>query len=509
MGFEDFSFENKQPQKVEREEEKKLDARLGFESMEQREVIENFLDHSILSNYKKIDEGHNGIIGLVDLVDLQKEYLELVEEAQISGMNIDEEKLMNVFQERFGALLETDDKMAAKMLKIFSVEKANHEAAVQTKMYELIEKAKTDNPEKKYASTPKIYFNRSVDLRLHPELKDKINHDDVHIDEKVNVMAMDFLRGENYDYYMHKEALLAKGFSEEECEGKDYHWMQLQLSSLGIKGFAVGMDDAGFKLEDTKQLNKNNIEALSKFLANVPERAMPKEVFEKVRNTLDLAHEHNVFHRDLHERNLFLHLNEARELIDVSIIDWGESKILPEISGLKESERKQLVYGDRTESYLDDSYILKYEKLLVSDKELMQKEKAEFMTEISQSLQILKKGVVNPDELKTNKKLVAYQNLLEEVEYSLENEVTNKDFIKNLDRNFDNFSTSVVLDPAAYLEKFRLKLALWLDVVEGEYGEAVNKSKLAEYLEQSKSDKPYIENDRERFVKYLKEKAEQ
>ncbi|HRH22351.1 MAG TPA: hypothetical protein PLJ58_04055, partial [bacterium] len=88
MGFEDFKIENKQPEKLEREEKQERDERLGFESMEQREVIENFLDHSILSNYKKIDEGHNGIIGLVDLVDLQKEYLELVEEAQISGMDI-------------------------------------------------------------------------------------------------------------------------------------------------------------------------------------------------------------------------------------------------------------------------------------------------------------------------------------------------------------------------------------------------------------------------------------
>jgi hypothetical protein len=509
MGFEDFKIENKQPEKLEREEKQERDERLGFESMEQREVIENFLDHSILSNYKKIDEGHNGIIGLVDLVDLQKEYLELVEEAQISGMDISEEKLMNVFQERFGELLETDDKMAAKMLKIFSVEKASHEAAVQTKMYDLIEKAKLDNPDKKYASTPKIYFNRSVDLRLHPELKEKINHDDVHIDEKVNVMSMDFLRGENYDYYVHKEALLARGFSEEECDGKDYRWMQLQLSSLGIKGFAVGMDDAGFKLEDTKQLNKNNIEALSKFLANVPERAMPKEVFEKVRNTLDLAHEHNVFHRDLHERNLFLHLNEARELIDVSIIDWGESKILSEISGLKESEKKQLVYGDRTGAHLDDDYILKYEKLLISDEELAQKEKEEFMTEISQSLQIIKERAANPDELKTNPKLKAYEKLIEEIEYLTENEAEDKDFIENLDRELGNFSSLMISDPAADLQQFRLKLALWLDVIKGEHGAAVDENKVAEYLEQNKSSKLYIEKDKESFVKYLKEKAEQ
>jgi serine/threonine protein kinase len=308
---------------------------------------------------------------------------------------------------------------------------------------------------------------------------------------------------------VHKEALLARGFSEEECDGKDYRWMQLQLSSLGIKGFAVGMDDAGFKLEDTKQLNKNNIEALSKFLANVPERAMPKEVFEKVRNTLDLAHEHNVFHRDLHERNLFLHLNEARELIDVSIIDWGESKILSEISGLKESEKKQLVYGDRTGAHLDDDYILKYEKLLISDEELAQKEKEEFMTEISQSLQIIKERAANPDELKTNPKLKAYEKLIEEIEYLTENEAEDKDFIENLDRELGNFSSLMISDPAADLQQFRLKLALWLDVIKGEHGAAVDENKVAEYLEQNKSSKLYIEKDKESFVKYLKEKAEQ
>ena len=499
MGFEDFSFENKQPQKVEREEEKKLDARLGFESMEQREVIENFLDHSILSNYKKIDEGHNGIIGLVDLVDLQKEYLELVEEAQISGMNIDEEKLMNVFQERFGALLETDDKMAAKMLKIFSVEKANHEAAVQTKMYDLIEKAKTDNPDKKYASTPKIYFNRSVDLRLHPELKEKINHDDVHIDEKVNVMSMDFLRGENYDYYVHKEALLAQGFSQEECEGKGYEWMRANLSSLGL----VGMEGTNFGADDLKHLNRSNLEALSKFLGQ--RKALPEEVFEKVRNTLDLAHENNIFHRDLHERNLFLQLDENREIVDVSIIDWGEAKVLPEISGLKETEKKQLVYGEQKKDFVLDDYILKYEQFFVSKSAAEQKEKAEFMEEISRSLRIIKERASNPDEMKTNKKLQAYQELLEEVEYLVENEVMDKNFIKNLDRNFDNFSALVVPED---LEKFRLKLSLWLDFVESHEG-VVDKEKLGTYLEGNKSAKLYIENDRERFVKYLKEKAEQ
>ena len=499
MGFEDFSFENKQPQKVEREEEKKLDARLGFESMEQREVIENFLDHSILSNYKKIDEGHNGIIGLVDLVDLQKEYLELVEEAQISGMNIDEEKLMNVFQERFGALLETDDKMAAKMLKIFSVEKANHEAAVQTKMYDLIEKAKTDNPDKKYASTPKIYFNRSVDLRLHPELKEKINHDDVHIDEKVNVMSMDFLRGENYDYYVHKEALLAQGFSQEECEGKGYEWMRANLSSLGL----VGMEGTNFGADDLKYLNRSNLEALSKFLGQ--RKALPEEVFEKVRNTLDLAHENNIFHRDLHERNLFLQLDENREIVDVSIIDWGEAKVLPEISGLKETEKKQLVYGEQKKDFVLDDYILKYEQFFVSKSAAEQKEKAEFMEEISRSLRIIKERASDPDEMKTNKKLQAYQELLEEVEYLAENEVMDKNFIKNLDRNFDNFSALVVPED---LEKFRLKLSLWLDFVESHEG-VVDKEKLGTYLEGNKSAKLYIENDRERFVKYLKEKAEQ
>jgi|GEM_PF-2530200 len=476
-----------------------------FEFFEQRDLIEKFLDHAILNNYQKIDSGQNGIIGLVDIQTVKNDYLNLVSESKLGFVDVDDTRLDKVFKERFGALPENDDKMVTKMLKIYSDEKADNEAQIQTEMFKLVKGAKETAPNKDYAEIPNIYFNRSVDLKLYPHLKDKLLHDEVRVDEdKVNVLAMDYLRGENLDYYLHKETLLAHGYSLEDCQGANYQWMQKNISDLAIKGFALAMENDNFSTNELKRLNRENLSALAKFLSQ-NDNEIPESVFKQIKNTMDLAHDNEIYHRDLHERNLFLRLNEKREIQGASIIDWGEAIHLNIPENSESMEKKSLIYGDENEQYLSDSYIFKYEKLLASAEVIEQHERMAFFNKIDTSLITIKKLLLNSDlDGKSLELSQAYQDMIEELGFISEDTNTLDKLLPELDNEFKNFSDLAIVNDD--LDKFRLRIALWRDFI------ATHQNMLteADFINYLSNEKPshlrYLENEKAKLIEYSQKK---
>ncbi len=492
-------FENFEVNKIKEPEKKEMPEKVARESGEQRERIEDVLDQAILKKYQKIDEGHNGVIGLVDLNDAETEYKDLAHHDQ-QLEDLDDDSLHQLFQERFGELAEDEDRLAIKMLKIFSTERAENELSAHSKVYDLLEQAKLDD-EKSYASVPKLYFNRSVDLEAHPDLREKLGRDRVMVDKNVNVLAMDFLQGENLDYYLHKETLLAKGYGAEECEGKDYRWMQLQLSGLGVKGFSLATEEAS--KEDAQKINRNNLEAMARFLASEKKDLIATAIFDKVKNTLDLAHENGVFHRDLHERNLFLELAEDRRVNDVVIIDWGEAKILESLEAMSKSEIAQVVYDDGDGLRLSDEYIFKYDKLLNTQaKEIV--DENEQLVQVARDFWSRAQEMIVKKENSGDKKKLAYDHMKEELAYLVENESDGERFLDNVDREFDYFASVLTPDDK---EKLSLKTALWLEFVE-DHQELIDYESLRDYLASKDLKLNYLKNDQDKFIKYLQQKIE-
>jgi serine/threonine protein kinase len=489
MGLENFNWE--QPQAS---QEDKVEV---FESEAEHERAQELLDVEAVKNYQKVGEGHNGVIGSVDLLALERSYAEAADKSELT-----DEKWRTVFKESFESLPDEDDKVAIKMLKIYSDSKAENEAEVQSKVYGLIEEAQQGGVGAKYATVPKVYFNRKVDLDAHPELRDKLNQDHIAAEKSVNILSMDFLRGEDLDRYLHTEALIAKGYSPEECQGRDYQWLQLQLSSQGIKGFNMVVGDGGLlEKEVAQRTNKTNLESLAKFLAQEKPGLLAPEVFEKLKNTLDLAHEHNIFHRDLHERNVFLQLGEEREVSEVSIIDWGEAKIFSGMDNLSQVEKDQIVYDDGDQKRLSDAAIFKYERLLGPE---LGDKKDEKLLAVESALGVLAmvKELVGKEELVGDKRQVAYEEMRSELSYLLE-EPEAKNFLDNVEREFDYFSGTVTMDD---IKKLEVKLGLWLEFIK-DHQELVDEERLAEYLEAKMPSNLALKSSQKKVVEYLKIKT--
>lgn len=170
-------------------------------------------------NWQEIDK-------LLHAGKLDFDYIDILEQIRsFKGEGLDEgskkefingvlEKMLNKSQKidegKEAIILEyaKKGKGLARILKIFNSVDFSREIKLHKKAYQIIEKARKENKDKKFARIPKIYLKKT--FKVHDsEVKKKLSKQGVRLsqDGKINLMVMDFIKGRDLFCYMLTELL--------------------------------------------------------------------------------------------------------------------------------------------------------------------------------------------------------------------------------------------------------------------------------------------------------------
>jgi len=84
--------------------------------------------------------------------------------------------------------------------------------------------------------------------------------------------------------------------------------------------------DPGLLYFEREKVFGENIKKMIGYLAKT-DFVLPDTILKRVQNTVDLLHQHNFFHRDLHEKNIMLTERDDGGIDEVFLIDFGLSTV--------------------------------------------------------------------------------------------------------------------------------------------------------------------------------------
>jgi len=311
------------------------------DSQEEADFLEVYLEthiEAILERYRKVNEGNNGIVGLVDLRELGEEALSLIRKSS-EGEDIPYQ-------------------MAIKMLKIYSGTGAGiREAKMQSKASELISQSSDNNG---LASVPKIYFAREVEIE-ETSTCERMESDGVILGDgnKAEVILMDFIEGDDFAVYLYKEVAKAhprlRDIKERIDSGEDLSLQELLDRVSSALEFSQSADrwDA-FK---NRRIDNENHKKMIDYLSESG-FVLDSDFVDSVHRTVSLWNSRGFNHNDLHERNIIV--PKQGGIKKPVIVDFGSSTI---------DEAGEDVSG-RDSLFLDDNYVSNvYRKLTVNSEQ--------------------------------------------------------------------------------------------------------------------------------------------
>lgn len=344
--------------------------------------FDDYLKTEILLKSKKINEGNNGVIGVVDLdyFPPQAGQASNQEAEQKSGDKSSTDK--------------THTKLATKILKIYQFGAGEQEFSMQKRVSDLINEANSDE----FIKVPQIYFYRQLEVNDNDSaLQEKLEFDGIDLSsKKCDLMLMDLIPGEDLGTYLYKEIVKRADnrdllndqelidFREEIKAGNT----QPDLARLNeVVDLVVGLtfgDQQADAMTVTKIEQANHLKII-KFLQS-KNFQLDKNKFDKIEKTLTYLHKNGIYHRDLHERNIMLTYDEAGEIADFYLVDFGSATDLKDNS---ESE----AYQDKDKNYLyrDDKSILRiYQALTKNPVDLKQEKSLKLLNNLERTSQRLK-----------------------------------------------------------------------------------------------------------------------
>lgn len=435
----------------------------NLESKEFERHLEDLLIH-----YKRINEGAEGIIGLIDL----NEY--------------DSEDLKNFFGEEVLDEIGVDKRLAVKMLKVYiDGRRAVEEGNLQKNAREaLLQAGITD------VSIPKVYYNNELEITS-PTLRAELESDEVYLkDNKVGIILMDLIPGQDLSDFLLKETIkrhpdLKEYRDQDVLDSMDYKNLE-SIVAIGLGQQQISdQEDAYIQRQKEKQNDKLLINFLSKtdFILN-------PEILNRLEKALPVLHKAGIYHRDLHKRNLMFSNTTDGNLEQVYIIDFGKS------IETKSTSRDDIYIEDDI-IYKEDEYLLRIYKSLTRPRSDQEKE-AYFLTLARPLLAIqqnekLKKSYVS-FFIKSQKKL---ESIKEGKDY--------QQVIKKIDRMIQDFSNSVISETASQ-ENFNLQLALWNELATQD-PDSIRYiiDSLKEVQKRNSNRSPYFYNQVAHLISYLEE----
>lgn len=387
-----------------------------------------------LGTHSKINEGTQGIITLVNPGDIDAEMAETL----FKGSQAPEKRL------------------ALKMMKVYtSAEHAEEEARIQQLANEIVKKYDSDHPELPIRmGVPEIYFGGQVKL-VSGQLKNKLEEEGVFVhDDTIGVVLMDCLEGEDLATRLYGEIAKRYKPAEDELHLIDlkHQLVQYSESPLELRGDeyfktvqayaheALHFEQPGGKSGDewerefeARKIEQGNFKKLISFLGKNG-YILDAGLLDTFKTMVSLLHENNIYHRDLHERNIMITPNLDGTVKALNIIDFGLAKQV----GQTETE----VYEHHGKQLIPDEYILNAYSGLTEP--LAQKEQREFFDKLNRMLRMVKNNKIEEYSLwaKQAKELVSKidSETDEELQAELLDETVDlvEDFVK---RNIaDSFS---------------------------------------------------------------------
>lgn len=321
--------------------EKKTENR---KDLEVKSTIDQIFVRYMLEKSKKINEGEQGSIHLIDVSDLTQSILE----HEGGEIHFEEEKYRDYLDQKLLTFFGVDsrsEKRVIKMLKIFNEEKGDAEYEAQKIAYHLTPK------DTRYAQVPQIYkSNADYEILKNPALKDSLEKQGILSSEGLYYMIMDYVEGQDFYTYLLGKVLEKEGHPREEIQKHSFEEMLekvkqiLPWEEVNYQKVASPADEE----REQQEVGKKNFYTLKKYCQK-KDIKIPASITEKVEKTLKKWHENDFYHRDLHARNVMLELDENGNPLEPYIIDFGSSK---KISSLEKP------YEDEHQKYRRDENIL-------------------------------------------------------------------------------------------------------------------------------------------------------
>ncbi len=304
-----------------------------------QEMAELYLE-VMLSEYRKFDEGNDGIVGIVDTSRFEPEFLDRLTKDRVEQ--------------------DPPDELALKILKICShPSAAKREAALQQAAFVALRDAESG------VRVPQVYYADQVQI-THESIRENLRSQGVRLspEHAVGMVMMDVAEGEDFATYLYKEIatmhpklrdlgqMIQEGGSVQISElidrvsqALDFHtpknqfddFQQRRIANENQKRIVDFLYENGFVLnEDFLQALRRGITALNKA---------------------------GIRHNDLHERNIMGVVDAEGAIASPTIIDYGRSTK----SGAFEQ--------GKAEGALDDMYVYHaYKRLTIPREERKKKQ---------------------------------------------------------------------------------------------------------------------------------------
>ena len=267
-----------------------------------REILEKALNKGV-----KLNEGNDGIILELDIDDFP------------------EEAKNYFFPDKKG---DSEDALIAKTLKIFIPGKISEEFNRNKEAHDLVEEesSKPGN-EEKYAKVVKPYFSKELEIK-NELIKEKLKKLGVNIQDKVSILVEDYIVGENFSLHVFKKIMdknnYLKVLKEEVLEWQKEKNLNHEEENVVHKQILVSLGIQKNIMADEYQESLRIADRLKEFMKD-SDITIDKRIIDKVINTVNLLNENDIYHNDLHERNIMIKLDDDGNPLDVFIMDFGKA----------------------------------------------------------------------------------------------------------------------------------------------------------------------------------------
>lgn len=274
-----------------------------------KERIERFIDtrlnQLLEENCQKVNEGNNGAILKLNINDVPEDLLVSLRES--------------------GIVLNTDQ--AVKVMKFYSGGRGLNEFQMQQQAYELVSE---QSEYAQIAKIPKPHLYR--DLAILPSVRERLKQMGIKkINDKVELLVMDFVPGEDLATIMFREIIRTSPKTRDLLHHLDrLGFEDLERELPRALGFAetktVYRDEADRQSQEKRQQIKR-YNTIHSELSKQGFRLHPA-ILLQVKNAMNLMHENGMSHRDGHHRNFMITGDPSVNAVnapEVYIIDFGSS----------------------------------------------------------------------------------------------------------------------------------------------------------------------------------------
>ena len=208
---------------------------------------------------------------------------------------------------------------AVKLLKVYSPEQGKKE-------YEMLERAHTlvaeaPNPEE-LAQIPRPMLYREI--AISKETREYLNQYGARLDNKVAVIMMEHVAGKDMATHLYDFILKERNYDPAVVEEMGFDEKQRLVSQgLGFHAPGGNAPTEGEREFERIQVMVGNAGILMKYASDHKFQVHPANI-EKIRRTAQLFHQNQLWHNDLHERNVMTK-DPGDPGAGVYIIDFGSA----------------------------------------------------------------------------------------------------------------------------------------------------------------------------------------